>query len=756
MTRPSDGVLVNFSASGVEHDGFSVYYVLRPSEVRPGDIVVAVDGRSMESWSHGFFGASAPPPNWQRGQSHTYTIWRNGQLIEVPVTFGSYPVGAVLRMGGWTFTTFALMLALIASYIFVRRPRERLTAPLLLFAVGELALIPDSFIFQVSEIDSPLAFWLFNALSFGVYTLILSASLHAALLFPRPHAFTLRRRWLIPTVYLAPVLSLLIPIALTRRSTSSTLAWVGEWWQVSLLLSLSWAVLMVVTLQFIYRSSRDVADRQKIRWVVFACVLILVGETVLAFIPILTNRQLLTDSLRNDILGLLDLTLPAALAIAILRYRLFDIDVIINRTLVYGALTAIIVGMYVLIVGVLGVLFQTRGDLFISLLATGLVAIAFQPLRAWLQRVVNRLFYGWRDEPYAVLTRLGRRLETTLAQDTVLATIAEAVANALLLPYVAISVQHQSAAGVAAAYGTVTETPLRLPLIYQAEPVGELLLAPRSPGESFTANDRRLLRDLAHQAGIAVHAVGLAEELQALTADLQRSRERLVTTREEERRRLRRDLHDGLGPSLAALVLKAGSARALYPRDPKAADALLVGLETDLNGVVGEIRRLVYNLRPPALDELGLVAAIRACAADYGGRRATRHATEGTENEDDGEDTGLAIIVEASDALPALPAAVEVAAYRIAQEALTNVVRHARASMCRVRLSLGDGLLEVEVHDDGVGIGPERQAGVGLASMLERAAELGGTCLIEARPGGGTWVLARLPLPPKKQEKQES
>jgi signal transduction histidine kinase len=274
------------------------------------------------------------------------------------------------------------------------------------------------------------------------------------------------------------------------------------------------------------------------------------------------------------------------------------------------------------------------------------------------------------------------------------------------------------------------DAPLRLPLVYQHEPIGELILAPRAPGEAFTPADRRLLEDLARQAAAAAHAVRLTLDLQRLTTDLQRAREHLVSAREEERRRLRRDLHDGLGPALAAQTLKVGSARALLTRDPSSADALLAGLEADIAAALADIRRLVYNLRPPTLDELGLLGAIRQHAAQYGGNGAS----------------GLQIAVEAPEALLPLPAAVEVAAYRIVQEALTNVVRHAQARTCRIRLTLDDGL-GLEIADDGVGLPTMRHAGVGLTAMRERAAELGGTCEITPAPGGGTHVCARLPLP---------
>jgi len=289
---------------------------------------------------------------------------------------------------------------------------------------------------------------------------------------------------------------------------------------------------------------------------------------------------------------------------------------------------------------------------------------------------------------------------------------------------------------VVAASGAPVADLLRLPLAYQGEVIGQLLLAPRAQGEAFSPADRRLLDDLARQAGIAVHAV-------RLTADLQRSRQRLVNAREEERRRLRRDLHDGLGATLAALNLQAGTIRNLISRDPAAADALVGELRAEIRAAIADIRRLVYDLRPPALDELGLVGAIRARAAQCYAS-AANDAEGGAET---AQDNRLQVLVDAPEQLPPLPAAVEVAAYRIVLEALTNVVRHARARTCLIRLDVSEGL-RLEIADDGIGLPTEGGAGVGLRSMHERAAELGGTCVIETKPQGGTQVLVRLPLPP--------
>jgi signal transduction histidine kinase len=344
--------------------------------------------------------------------------------------------------------------------------------------------------------------------------------------------------------------------------------------------------------------------------------------------------------------------------------------------------------------------------------------------------------FGERDDPTRVLLRLGQRLETTLAPEQALPTIVETVAQALKLPYVAIAWKSGGEASaesmIAASYGSAKDREpfLRVPLIYQHKSVGELVLAPRAPGESLTDADQRLLYGLARQVSVAVHAVRLTADLHRLTLDVQRSREQLVLAREEERRRLRRDLHDGLGPRLASLTLKLETARNRLAHD-LLADPLLSELITRTQEAVADVRRLVNALRPPALDELGLLPALHEQILQYS----------------DLGDHAMHISLEAPAGLPPLSAAVEVALFRITQEALTNAVRHAQASRCVVSLALHEQeqVLELTITDNGRGLSPIRGTGVGLASMRERAEELGGTWEIESLPTGGTCVRVRLP-----------
>lgn len=481
-----------------------------------------------------------------------------------------------------------------------------------------------------------------------------------------------------------------------------------------------------------YRRVSSPIERQQTKWVVYGLALWLIYMMV-SSIPYYYLESLAPDApipwwASFSVLGwFLSLSIvPVCLTIAVTRYRLWDIDILINRTLLYGVLTAVIIGLYMLVVGGMSTIFQAQGNWVITLMATGLVAVLFQPIRGWLQKWVNQLLYGRRDEPFEVLADLGQRLEDSLSPETVYPTIVETVAETLKLPYVAIAVPKGDGYETAVSYGRPTAHIMSYSLTYQGEEIGQLKMAPRSPDETFNEADEKILRNIARQAGTAVHAV-------QLTVDLQQSRQQIVTSREEERRRLRRDLHDGLGPALAAQMLKLGSARALLAEQPEVADELLAQIETDLETTLQDVRRIVYDLRPPELDQLGLVGAIRACADQY-------------------ESSALQIDIKIEERLPTLPAAVEVAVYRIVQEALTNVVRHAQASHGEVELTVGKngqngrGRLHLQIGDNGCGLPPNGRVGVGLSSMRERAEELGGHFEVKSGTGGGTLVTAVLPL----------
>lgn len=474
-----------------------------------------------------------------------------------------------------------------------------------------------------------------------------------------------------------------------------------------------------------YRTVSTTTQRQQTKWVTAGLVAWVVAFLGYGFSGELVQtgtQQVLRELILGTIMAGVLISIPLSIGVAVLRYRLFDIDIIINRALVYGTLSASVIAVYVVIVGYLGNMLRTGGNLAISLVAAGIVAVMFQPLRERLQRGVNHLMYGERDEPYTVLSRLGQRLETTLLPEAILPAAVQTVAEALKLPYAAIELRRGDSYEIAAASGSPRTDQLQIPLLHQGELIGRLSLSPRDAGDTFATSDHRLLDDLARQIGIAAHAVRLADELQ-------RSRERLVTTREEERRRLRRDLHDGLGPQLASVTMKAEAARDLLTSDPVQAEALMTDVVSHAQSAVADVRRVVYALRPPALDALGLIGTLRAHTSQF-------------------DHAGLRIDVDAVDNLPPLPAAVEVAAYRIALEALNNVARHAKATACTIRVNVNEreSALLLEIQDNGQGINTTSRPGVGLSSMRERTSELGGSISIQAHPDGGTCVRVSLPL----------
>ncbi|HWH35447.1 MAG TPA: histidine kinase, partial [Acidimicrobiales bacterium] len=391
-----------------------------------------------------------------------------------------------------------------------------------------------------------------------------------------------------------------------------------------------------------------------------------------------------------------------AMAFALIRHRLYDINVVVNRTLFYAGLSAGVAGTYAATVGVLSLL-GTRSELAPPVVGSVAVALVFAPLRDRLQHAVNRLLYGDRHDPFSAIERLGQRLQVSLAPDAILSAVVDVVAGALRVPGVTLQTRSGDGFVDAASHGhsqALAGSSEVVLLVYQGELIGRLLIWPRPPDQALGRPDRRLVEGLAHQIAAVAHAASLATELQ-------RSRERLVTAREEERRRIRRDLHDGLGARLSGVVLGLQASRNLIAWDTQRVGQLLDELCNDTQEAIADIRRLVYQLRPPALDELGLLAAIRQHAASLDSGRAG------------GAEAPLAVTVEAPADLGALPAAVEVAVYWVAVQALTNVVRHAGASTCRLHIARG-AAVELEVLDDGRGLRPGWQAGVGLSSMRER------------------------------------
>lgn len=713
--QASDGTRPGYVASSMSREGLGVSPI--PGAETPltdGDRIVAIEGTSLESWLL----TDRPPPNAAIGDTIAYEVIRDGSLIEIDVPLRAFPLATILLESAGT-VLFVVVTFLMAAYVYARRPHAPGAAPLLVVGSSLVgSSIPWMLRFQAIDMALGSGFWIWLAGAFIAYAIIWSASLHFALVFPRRLPGV--RHGVIVAVYLVPLALITSWIVAEAAGSGSLLEALNSAVTVQLAMVLLTIAAVIGCIVLQYRRATEPRMRQQVRWVAWGSGMALSLLTAGWFLP-----ELLTGGpiLPWNTLGLSGLPFPISVGIAVLRHRLFDIDVVINRTLVYGGLTAAVIAVYVTTAAFLGSLVPREGSLGISLLATGVAALAALPIRDRLQRGVNQLMYGDRDDPYRAITRLGERLSASLTTEEILPTVVATVASALRLPYVAIELGSGEVTSIAAATGEPDGRELvRMPLVDQGERIGELIVAPRAPGEAFSGADRQLLTGLAHEAGRAARSV-------RLIAEVERSRRQLVAGREEERRRLRRDLHDGLGPAIAGARLKVEAARSLAARRADDAASLLDELNTDLAGLLEEVRRISRGLRPPALDELGLMPALRAQASTFAG------------------ESDLDLRVEGPLELPPLPAAVEAAAYWIALEALTNVSRHSAATHCRVRVRLGDGL-EVEVEDDGVGIRPGTPRGVGLTAMRERAAEVGGTFRVEPSAGaGGTRVVAHLPLP---------
>ena len=463
-------------------------------------------------------------------------------------------------------------------------------------------------------------------------------------------------------------------------STYDSLSWL---WTVSEARWVLSVLVGVVCLAVRFRAGSAVVRRQLL-WLVAAAAVIGFAVTPWALVSGTPLAVLFTIPL-----------LPAAVAAAVLRHQLLDIRLVIARGITYALLSGLVLVTYAALVAVLS---NVASALLVALLAL--------PVRSRLQTAVDRLLYGERGDPLRVASRVGRSLGGSLE-----ATLEE-IRTTLRLPYVGVSVDgHDIAAG-----GMLDGPSVSLPL-----EGGQLVVGLRRGETRLATADERILKLLSGPLSTAVHATVLLDQLQ-------RSRERLVSTREDERRRLRRELHDGLGPLLTGVALSADTAANLAGGSPD--DALqqrLSAVRSGTRSALTEVRRIVEDLGSPALDEQGLVEALRIRAGQLQ-RRA------------DGQP--LHTTLEAAD-LPALPPAVEQAVYRIATEALTNVVRHSRADSVVVRLAHDGADLHCEVLDNGASYGGWHP-GIGIAGMQERVAELGGACDVGPGPGGGH-VRVRVP-----------
>jgi signal transduction histidine kinase len=504
-------------------------------------------------------------------------------------------------------------------------------------------------------------------------------------------------------------------------------------------------VLAGVSLIVRFRRARG-AGRKQIEWLAYAAALVVAGIIAVTFLQFRPQTEAL-NNYENGIITTSLACVPVAMGIAILRRRLYDIDVIVNKTVVYAALAAFIGVVYIaLVVGIGAVIGQRdKASLGLSILATAVVAIAFQPVRERVQRLANRLVYGRRATPYEALSAFSDQVAGAVATEDLLPRVARVLAEATGALRTQVWLRAGDVLRIEAAYPadgqhepgqqdeTVALPPEGLPALpgvtmsfevsHRGERLGALTLTKR-PGEALTPTEGKLAAQLATQAGLVLRNAGLTGQLQERLAELRASRRRIVEAADGERRRLERNLHDGAQQQLVALSVMTRLAETTVDSDKEGARAMVIQAQADATDALENLQDLARGIYPPLLAERGLAAALEAQA-----RRSPVPVTV------------------AAEGLGRYPQEAEAAVYFCALEALQNIAKYAAASGATVRLAGSAGVLEFSVNDDGTGFDPGSAGyGTGLQGMADRLAALGGDLQVRSQPGHGTTVTGQLPV----------
>jgi signal transduction histidine kinase len=645
------------------------------------------------------------------------------------------------RPGDAVLHQLLLVLPIVGAVLATRCPRSPIGWIFLLSGVAQClggTIIDDRFAIMGHGTASPWAIVAESALW------PLGFPLMAVSLFWFPDGHLLNRRWAPAAICaLAAITTLAILGTVSPFDTGqypglrnpvgiTALRAVGPLVHALTIIVMPLALVAAISIGLRYRRG-EAETRTRIRWIVWIVVVQLLAIAVQYLVDLAGD---VPDWLVGATPAPIIVGLPIVVGIAVVRHRLFDIDLLINRTVLYSVLSAVVVGTYAVAVAAVGR--TTSGsDWFPTLAVALVVAIALQPLRIWLQRLLDRRLFGQRDDPLAVLASLSESASTSPAPFD---ELVRAIAQSLRLHHVALDVCTDDGVDLerVAVVGSARGAPVEhVPMFDGRDTLGRLVVARRSSHEPLRRDELALL------AAVATNAAWLLRS-ERLAGELQRARERLVTAAEDERRRLRRDLHDGMGSRLTGISYQVEATRlALTPGSEADVEQLVIeGLDrtkADLADAVTELRRIIDDLRPGALDDLGLVRALSSDA------RRTLGAA--------GVECNLRVALTEQEC-SSLSAAAEVVLYRVCVEAITNVVRHARARRCWLNLGLASGAVVLTVEDDGIGLTGDTpssldrtsSAGVGLRSMRERAEELGGRVAFTAGHGGGTRVTLELPV----------
>ncbi len=560
------------------------------------------------------------------------------------------------------------------------------------------------------------------------------AGIFLVLLFPDGHLPSPRWKWFARLAGATLVCSMLLVLVepgtfdtLPGYSNPLGLSWIDPFLLVILFIPIAIVGAAVSLVQRFRRSSG--VERLQLKWL--AAAVAVMATTYLIVEPlsvVFTSTQAETtwlpvvQAFALFTFGLI----PVAIGFAVLRYRLYDIDVVINRAVLVGVMAVFITVVYIGVVVGVGAVVGNAGSALLSAIAAAIVALAFQPVRRRAQRFADRLVYGERATPYEVLSEFSGRLSGAFATDDLLPRmvriLGEGTGAARADVWLTAGDELRPAAhwpDEAPVLDPVPTSALRdglVPVLHQGEQLGALSIEKR-PGEAVSPTEEKLIEDLAAQAGLVLRNAGLIE-------DLRLSRQRLVAAQDEERRKIERNLHDGAQQQLVALAVQLKVARTMLDRDAAKAGELLETLQGSATDALEDLRDLARGIYPPLLADKGLAAALEAQA-----RKAALPVTVDTE------------------VLGRYPREVESTLYFCALEALNNVAKYANASAARVHLAQTDGHVSFEVSDDGRGFDPKTNAyGTGLQGMADRLAALGGTLTVRSSPGSGTIVAGALPI----------
>jgi signal transduction histidine kinase len=659
-----------------------------------------------------------------------------------------YSVGRAVGADSWFFRltpVYGQAFAIVGALIIWRRPGNRvgfvamaigLLWALYLFAIGYEA--SSVALHHGSLPGTGVATWI-TGWEWSVPTVLMI--FYLPFLFPDgnppSHRWLVAQWWLLGALVIAALGALVFTAG--TPPPGGVVTGFSAFFEALLMVS---AVLAPLSLYTRYRHS-TLEVRQQIKWFAFAYVGLAVVAVVGFFVNLTVARSaaLTFSPVFQVAIPIAMIGVAVSVGLAIFRYHLFDIDVIIRRTIVYGALVALIGVLYLVIVVTIGTrLGLPRNDPAIPFVVAAIVALAFQPLRTRLTRYANRLVYGKRATPYEVLARFGQAVDSVYADGDLAQRMAHLLADgtgadrAEVWLRVGEELRPSASWPVSAANG---ERPIPLqgesvpsvpgaadaaPVTYQNELLGVLAVHKREP---VSGTDHRLLRDVSRQAAVVLRNARLTAELEDRLQELQASRQRLANAQDEERRRLERDLHDGAQQNLVALKIQLGLAKTLAAKDPERVGVLLDKLIADADEAVQVLRRFSHGIYPPVLAEQGLEAALRTHMRLLPIPVDVTNLTE----------------------IPRLPRQAEAAVYFCVLEALQNVVKHARATHVLVELAVDGGRLRYAVVDDGKGFDPaQARGGAGMQNMADRLSALGGALELGREPHGGARVGGWIPI----------